>query len=285
MTLPVFDFRKPPLGELERQAVEWLKLTCRRSSEVWARLLPFPAQLQPGPVQSLTASAGFAALPSDSIGVPITTTESSDGTLLLALQRPLLLALVAGLLGETPLSLPADRNLTELEASLVDYLIRELFLQPLEHAWPAAETPSLTAGRPGLPRVVSPQASNDSILLMTFSASMPFGEFPVHLLVPRRGRWESLVQSPPKPIPPPIESREQIEALVREMPVDLSVVLGTADLTMLDLARLKTGDVIVLRQKINQPLDGLVSGARKFRVWPGVRGTRAAVLIDAPVSD
>jgi flagellar motor switch protein FliM len=54
---------------------------------------------------------------------------------------------------------------------------------------------------------------------------------------------------------------------------------------MRDLTQLKAGDVLVLRQKVNQPLDGLVSGARKFRVWPGVIGSRAAVLIDAPAEE
>jgi flagellar motor switch protein FliM len=285
MTLSLFDFRKPPPGELERQAVGWVTLACRHGSEVWARLLPFAAQLKPGPVQSLTTAAGLAALPNDAVGIPVTTPEPADGTLLLAIQRPLLLALLNGLLGETPLALPADRNLTDLEASLIDYLVRELFLKPLEAGWPVADPPSFRAGLPGLPRVVGPRASNETALLLTLTAALTFGEYPVHLLVPRRGRWETLVQAPPAPLPPPVESREQMEALVREMPVDLSIVLGTADLTMRDLSRLKAGDVVILRQKVTQPLDGLVCGARKFRVWPGVKGSRAAVLIDAPVAD
>ncbi|QJW94389.1 hypothetical protein [Frigoriglobus tundricola] len=43
--------------------------------------------------------------------------------------------------------------------------------------------------------------------------------------------------------------------------------------------------MVVLRQKVDQPLDGLLSGARKFRVWPGTVGERAAVLIDAPADE
>lgn len=281
MTLSPFDFRKPPAGEMERQASGWLALACRRGSEVWSRLLPYPAQIKPGPVESLTAAAGLTAIPGDVVGFPLTTPDAADGTLLLAIRRPLLLALLMGLLGETPTSLPDDRNATELEESLLGYLVREMFLDPLEKGWPVADAPTLTAGMPGLPRVVWSRAANDTTLLLTLSVSMPFGEYPVQVLVPRSGRWEKLVQVPPSPPAAAPETRDHIESLVREMPVDLAVVLGTADLSMHDLARLKAGDVVILRQKVNQPLEGLVAGARKFRVWPGVKGNRAAVQIDA----
>jgi flagellar motor switch protein FliM len=69
------------------------------------------------------------------------------------------------------------------------------------------------------------------------------------------------------------------------MAVDLTVLLGTADLSMQDIGRLQAGDVVVLRQKVDEPLDGLLAGARKFRVWPGVVGDRAAVVIDAPAEE
>ena len=73
-----------------------------------------------------------------------------------------------------------------------------------------------------------------------------------------------------------------MEALVREMAVELTVLLGSAELSMRELAALRAGDVVVLHQKVDQPLDGLLAGTRKFRVWPGVIGDRAAVVIDAP---
>ena len=75
----------------------------------------------------------------------------------------------------------------------------------------------------------------------------------------------------------------EIEALVKEMGVELEVVLGTAELTMADVSRLRAGDVLMLRRRVTDPLDGLVAGARKFRVWPGAVGVRAAVRVAADV--
>jgi flagellar motor switch protein FliM len=196
-----------------------------------------------------------------------------------------LLALLAGLVGETVTALPEDREFTEVEASLVGYLVRELFLEPMEKGWTEPDPPRLTAGVAGMPSVVWGVPGNEPALTGTLTVSAPFGEHTIHLLVPRSGRWErqSRIEVAAKPVEP--AAREQIETLVREMAVDLTVVLGTADLTMLDLATLRAGDVVLLRQKVTQPLEGLVAGVQKFRVWPGTVGGRTAVRIDDAAAD
>jgi flagellar motor switch protein FliM len=285
MTPAAFDFRKPPPGEMVRQTAAWLAAACRRSGPAWSRLLPYPAELKAGPVEAVNAAAGLAALSEEAVAVPATTPHEEDGAVVVALRRPVLLALIAGLVGETPAALPEDREPTEVESSLVGYLVRELFLVPLERGWLAADPPRLSAGTAGPPRAVWRGGGGAPALLAALTVSGPFGEHPVHLLVPQSGRWERLAHPEPDSTPPPAAPREHIESLVREMPVDLSVVLGTADLTMQDVAGLRPGDVVLLRQKVTQPLDGVVSGARKFRVWPGVVGTRTAVLIDTLAKD
>src|SRR5688572_4961074 len=127
MTPVAFDFRKPPPGELGRQANRWLTSACRRTGNPWSRLLPYPATLAVGNVEVVGAAAGLSALPDDVSAIPLTT-EGEDGTALLVLRRPFLLALLSGMVGETPAELPADRDPTELELSLIGYLARELFL-------------------------------------------------------------------------------------------------------------------------------------------------------------
>ncbi|QJW94390.1 hypothetical protein [Frigoriglobus tundricola] len=48
MTGAAFDFRKPPPGELGRQATGWLSAGCRRAAGPAARLLPYPVTLAVG---------------------------------------------------------------------------------------------------------------------------------------------------------------------------------------------------------------------------------------------
>jgi flagellar motor switch protein FliM len=286
MTPPAaFDFRKPPPGELVRRTEAWVTLACRRAGGPWAKLLPYPAEWKPGPVEAVTVGGALVAFPEDAVAVRATTADPADGGVVVAMPRPLLLALVAGLVGEAPAALPADREPTEVEASLVGYLVKELFLAPLEKGWAAADPPELTPGAAVPPRAAWAGAAGDPALLAATTVTAPFGESPVFLLVPRAGRWERLALPEPVVRTAAPADRERIEALVREMPVDLDVVLGTADLTMRDLSGLRAGDVLVLRRKVTQPLDGTVAGARKFRVWPGAVGSRAAVVIDAPAAD
>lgn len=284
MTPDPFDFRQPPPGELERQVSGWLAAAARRAAAGWPRLLPFPAELTPGGVKVVTSGVAAAEIPGDAVGFPLTTPDPGDGTGLLALPRPLLIGFLSGLLGDVPPNLPDDREPSELEGSLVGYLARSLFLDPLEVAWPGAEPLKLSAGPLAPAAAVRRGPANEMTVAAGFTAKTPFAELPVHLLLPRAGRWEGLVRGTSAPVAVASDP-DRIAALVREMPVDLTVILGTTELTMSDVSRLRAGDLLVLRRKVGEPLDGLVGGSRKFRVWPGAVGTRAAVQIHAPAED
>lgn len=281
MTPSAFDFRKPPPGELGRRARDWLTGACRRAAAPWAKLLPFPAALAVKGVEVVAAGGALAALPEDATAIPLTTADPGDGTALLILRRPLLLALLAGIVGEVPTALPADRDATDLELSIVSYLAREMFCDPLERAWPANEVRVLTPGAPAAPRLAWTGGATDLALFAALDVTTPFGEHPIYLLAPRAGLVGRLATVGAAPEPAPAAPSPQMEGLVREMTVELSVVLGSADLSMFELAALRAGDVVVLHQKVDQPLDGLLAGTPKFRVWPGTVGERAAVVIDS----
>lgn len=283
MTPDPFDFRKPPPGEFGRRASAWLTAACRRTAGPWARVLPFPAALAVGHIEVVGAAAAFAALPEDAVGVPVS--AGAEPAALLVFRRPFLLALLSGVVGEAVANLPEDREATEVEASLVGYAVRELFLDPLERGWPAGDAPQLAAGALAAPRLAWTTGGGeltDLALFATLDATAPFGQQPVYLVVPRDGPWAALAAAPDSAPRAPVAPVAHIEALVRQMPVELEVLLGSADVSMSELRALRTGDVLVLGQKVDEPLDGLLAGARKFRVWPGTVGAKAAVQVDAP---
>ena len=285
MTPVPFDFRRPPPGDLERQVAGWLSLACRRATATWTKLLSYPTELKPGPVDIISATGALRGLPEDALGMILSSPQHAPETILLTLRRPILLGLLAGLLGENPTELPVDRDPTEIEASLVSYLIKELFVDVLEHSWPAAEPLQLIPGKPSAPRASWSGPGTDMVLQATLTLSTPFGDHPILLILTRNGRWERLSRLLLPETTGGSSTREQIAALVTEMKVDLTVVLGTAELTMAEVARLKAGDLLILRQKVNDPLDGFVAGTRKFQIWPGAVGTRAAGLIHASTDD
>jgi flagellar motor switch protein FliM len=281
----VFDFRKPPPGELGRRASQWLTAACRRAVGPWSRTLPFPTELSLTSVELTDVLSAFQTLPEDTVALPLNAVAPAEGTLVLALPRPVLLTILAGLVGEVPQALPADREPTDLEQSLLGFLAHELFIEPLVKSWPQEHPPQLQPGGLTSPRRAWRGPLEDLILRARLSLKLPFGEYPVYLLIPRSGIGAVFAHGETSSAPPMAEESATIEEVVQAMPVDLTVVLGTAELSMEDVARLQTGDVVILRQKIDQPLDGLLSGMRKFRVWPGVIGQRAAVVIDSAADE
>jgi flagellar motor switch protein FliM len=71
--------------------------------------------------------------------------------------------------------------------------------------------------------------------------------------------------------------------MVCELPVQLTVHLGSTKVSLLHLAALQVGDVLLLDQAIDQPLSAALGKKVKFLVWPGARGSRQAIAIHAPV--
>jgi flagellar motor switch protein FliM len=287
MTPVPFDFRRPPPGELEWQTAEWLAEAARLAAAAWSRLLTFSAELVAGGVVPTTAGVGMLTLAANSVGFavrPVNATPDDDEGFLLAIPRPLLLTLLAGLMNEVVTEYLPDRELSDLEAPMCDYLVRELFLAPLEAAWPLRDKPKWEAGPAGQPRNVWRMAVADPAVLATLGVTTPFGDQSFHLMFTRSVRLLRLADAPPpKTAPQSDAQRRQIESLVREMPVDVTVTLGSSDLTLLDLAKLQPGDLLVLQQKVTEPLPAAVGGADKFRVWPGAVGGRAAVQIHTVV--
>jgi flagellar motor switch protein FliM len=108
----------------------------------------------------------------------------------------------------------------------------------------------------------------------------PFGELDWYWLLPK-GDWLTAILPAPSNSAEAAE-RARVEKLVREFPVDLSVQLGSAEVSLSQLARLAPGDLILLDQPAGEPLTAAVAGVGKYLVRPGAAGQRQAVLIESP---
>jgi len=280
MTTAGYDFRSPPPAEFGRQVSVWFAEIGRRAGGVFAAGIPFPVSFTPRDPVLVTGRAAFDAVkPDDFCGLLVS--ADPPATFTLGLAAPLALGLIAGLLGETPNAAPATRPLTPLERPLFDHLVGDILAPLFSAAWPRPGGPTFALGDRGFARDHW-RPGNDMAALVRIDVTTPFGDHPLHALLPR-AQWSDLlvVATPlPRPTLSPAD-RDRIESIVKDLNVDLSVELGTADLTLLDLTRLKTGDVVVLNQKVTEPLEARVGGAGKFRVWPGAVGSRCAVQVHA----
>jgi flagellar motor switch protein FliM len=282
MNVTLYDFRKPvPLAsDLEHPVAGWLRTGCALATRHWGKLLPFPAELRLAHLDTSRAEQALGGLSDAMLGYPVTFKDSLPT--LMIWPRPLALALVAALLCDGAGELPADRELTAVEENLFAYFLQDLFLPSFKETWPTAEPVKVELGvrenHPRWSRLFQPQ---DSLAVATFAVQGPFGQ--------ETGMWMFLKKalSPqflpgklePKPEGPAVQQR--LETLVRELPVPVTITLGSVQLPLTQLSQLRPGDVIVLDQRVSQPLSGLVAGDKKMRGWPGRVGSRQAFQVDS----
>ena len=70
------------------------------------------------------------------------------------------------------------------------------------------------------------------------------------------------------------EMARKVEVVVRELPIEVTVDLGVVELPLSQLASLSPGDLLILNQRVSEPLIARVDGQAKFRGWPGRVGLR-----------
>lgn len=281
MSVEPYNFRKPGrlASDLEQRLAAWLRDSCALGPDRWVKHMPFRLEMAPQGLEIVRPGEGLGRLPEAAVGYRMTLGEEGLLTLLV-FARPLALALVAGMLGDPVGELPADRELTVIEDSLCEYVVQGLLVPVLQEAWPGREPLRLALEKkepnPRRTRLFPPE---QNVIVCTFGAQGPFGEQPWYWLLPQKGLLELFARPGPEQDGPQEAVRPRLELLVRELPVEVTVSLGTVELPLSYLAGLRAGDVIVLNQRVSEPLPATVAGQRKYRVWPGRVGSRQAFRI------
>ncbi len=283
MTVELYNFRKPGRldHDVQQQLTDWLRAGCELAPTKWAKLFALPIEMEFRGHETARPVESLARLPEASIGLRLTLNPGAMNTLVV-LPRQLALGMVACALGERAAELPDDRDLTPVEESLCEYVVQNLLIVGLQETWPSMDSLQIRFGQkelsPRWTRMFPPYAD---LVTCTFSLSGPFGDQDWHWIVPQKELLEQLGQIGEGPGAAGKEQRPRLESIVHELPVDVSVELGTVQLPISQLAQLVPGDVIILSQRVSEPLQAKVAGIDKFRVWPGRIGIRQAVQIQS----
>lgn len=291
MKAQTYDFCKPErivsgdrlASDMEQSLERWLRDACALAPKKWARHVPFGVQQSFQKVENLPAADALARLHETTLGFRTPLQADGGHDSLLALPRTLLLALVAGVLGDSPAELPADRELTPVEESLAEYLVQDPLVATLQETWRGAETLAFAAPHPEpnpkWTRIFRPA---DAVVMSTFTLQGPFGQQEWHWLALQNDLLKlfGLAVGSTEEAPERTSSAAQLELLVREFPVEISVVLGSVDLPLSQLANLRAGDLVILNHRVTDPLVATVADTKKFLGWPGRVGSRQAFQID-----
>lgn len=284
MTLPRYDFTQPPplAPQLRANIAQWLT----RSNALLVELLATAAvslesrlddtlRILPTQLAAGWTDKSFA------VQVKIGSHEAES---LIALPNPLAQELISNVLGDAPSKLPVERTLTPSELSIAEF-VAEMIVRSLKESWQGDSPLDLTLGElePNLRRTKrfrakDPLVACRSITKTKLSEShwcwLVSDDFLAHVFgLPIRSQQSV----------DPLATRRQLEQLVRDMHADVEIRLGSVQLTGPQLAALRVGDVVVLNQRVSEPLQAVIRGEPKFLGWAGRVGNRQAFEIASEI--
>jgi flagellar motor switch protein FliM len=277
-----FDFRQPgrPTGGVERVLGTWQRRFAGNVAERWNQNCPSPVEWRLTGNETVQPGQALAQLGDTQVGYRVAVGDY-DADTLWVFHRPLLLAVVAAMLGEQLEALPADRDLTSVEHSLAEMAVQEL-AAALTESWPGAESIDCRyGGADPKPKHTKQFLKCDALIRSAFAVAGPFGSETAQWLLP----GELVEKLAPSGVGAVQKSEDQkkLMQLVREVPVDLSARLGETTMHISQLAQLRAGDVVILDQRVSEPVLVCVEDRAKFRAWAGRVGARQALFVESSV--
>ncbi|MCS7166751.1 MAG: FliM/FliN family flagellar motor switch protein [Gemmatales bacterium] len=275
-TVQPFDWRhpQPEPSEVRRAVARWLSALTQHWTEVGRRRLGLALQFRPGKVRRCYVAQAFDDLPDQLLYYSIHWSDHASS--LLGIPRPLALVLTLALLGESTDSLPTDRPLTAIETSLWEHVLDREWLTGMQACWQGSKSPSWQRG----PLEPVPQFSPALKQQLTVLRAEAQAEWAGAKTIVVWLLTEALIREFFAPAAPATET-PSAEALAQGIPLHITVRLGETLLPLRQLQQLRAGDVLLLNQRLDEPLAVLVEGEVRYRAWPGRLGRKRAVQITA----
>ncbi len=284
---PIFDFVSA--SQVERPLSQALKIwmsNCQKLfKDRWCEFSANEIQISPLLINAWTFATVRSKWTQPSVGLPITIKSAQQPAEiqgLLVIRRTDLIILMMEILSETLAEKPQDRELTHIELSLSELVLKNA-VTALSEGWPAKETlPVSTAAldfEPTYSRMFSPKKE---IISTGFEVRTSGGSeagpavlewiFPKDELVSLLGVGS---------VPTSGQNTMKIDPQsVTQMNVNISASLGTAELAMGDLMRLAPGAIVRLNQRVDEPLTVSLNEQPKVLAWPGKKRNRPCVMVE-----
>lgn len=282
MTITTHNFAKPArlTGNWSQRLTAWFQSAFALASKTWAKEVSGSLEARVRDIEIVRCGEALSRLDEAAAGYRISLAGNRLRTLLIV-SRPLLLTFVDGLLGQAVEKLPADRELTDVERPIAEYFLQTLWLTFFKDTWPGAvqviwEFPQ-AENNPQCSRLFAP---DELIVVFTCEIRGPFGVQECSWLFQKKGLAELMGWDEGDVVPTEPQG-SRIETLVRSLPLDVVVVLGGVDICISQLSQLQVGDVILLNQRVGEPLTALIGDEAKFRGWAGRTGSSLAFRIDS----
>jgi len=288
----VYDFKRP--NKFSKDQIHSLQNIhenyCRALTTYLSGHLHSVIETKVLSIEQITYDEFIRSLPSPTI-LGIFSMSPLEGTLLLEMSPSLAFTMIDRLLGGQGNGSEKNRDLTEIERTIVEHRVNQM-INLLEESWievieAKPELISLETN-PQFTQIVAP---NDMIVLVTLEVKV--GEMvgminmclPYLVLEPILEKLNTLFLFSTQA---KVTSPEQVNLIRKKIEwakIDMTTLLGQSEILVRDLMELAPGDVIPLIQNVKEPLSVYVGNYKKFRGIPGLHGEHLAVQLTEIVEE
>lgn len=288
----VYDFKRP--NKFSKGQIHSLQNIhenyCRGLTTYFSAHLHSVIESKVLSIEQITYDEFIRSLPNPTV-LGIYTMEPLEGTVLMEISPTVVFTMIDRLLGGQGASSYKNRDLTEIERSIMEHRLGQM-IGLAQEAWAEvyAIQPKLVAleTNPQFTQIVAP---NEMIVLVTLevkigqSAGMVNICMPYLVLEPIVDKLSSflLFSAQGKTASP--QQAEVIRKKIEWAKVDMVAFLGQTEILVRDLLDLAPGDVIPLNKGVHEPLPIFVGNFEKFRGIPGLHGEHLAIQLTDTVKE
>lgn len=209
-----------------------------------------------------------------------------EGKILIEYDPTIAFAMLDRTLGGRGSSVNKINNLTEIETTLMTQLF-ESGMENLKSAWQSVEDvdPILEEFEvnPQFLQMVSP---NETVVVVTLNSTIGETSGMINICIPHvvlepivsKLSIHYWMQAPVDRQGDETELRD-LSASIQKASIDLKAILGETSIHVEELFNLREGDVLMLNQQIDRPLDVRVDNQVKFKAQPGKQKNKMAIQI------
>lgn len=283
--LRLLDFHHPrqPTKPRGRTLFGCLNRFCTVWGEAWNSFLVKPFTLTAAKMEPYRYRTLLDRFPDDGFGIHVTIGPEQFSSLIV-LPREVLHGVVATILGMSDgEGWPAVRPFTRAEDAMLQVLYQEV-AKAMSESFPGAEATECklvsTMEKPERNRLF---VHVEEVFVGAVNIDSSFGQAQALWILPRVGT-EHLLGEDIEDVREERPVADNLIQLAHKIPVDICVELGRCHLSMNEAAQLTPGDVLVLNQRIHQPLTAFVEGTPKWSGIPLRMGNRQAFEIRQIIS-
>ncbi len=275
----LYDFRQAGSFDDSANAFRtWIAKASQAFTDQWDRIANSDASLTPTDIRTQSMDSAIEKVPVSDLCCTFNINDEQTKSIWHISQEDAQ-KIVAELLDMAPSAEIVDRPLTELELVLVRAFF-DILARSINQGWLGAqpircEIEAISTN----PKRVRLCREKDLVITSSLIIQLPRGDVNIHWVAKKQEM--SVILEMMTERRKPLANKNDPQAVVEQIPIEIVGFLGQASIPMRRLANMAVGDIVQLDQRIDCPIVASVAGRPFFKCWPGKIGNTIGLEISS----